>query len=253
MKKLWERSPISIKGVGHNLATLAKPQGQIPAPLPWTERWLRHRRLPLAGRPDVVDRMEGDLWVVDLKTGLSQSEPSPAQRQQLLFYCELVRSEVGQFPKMAAVESTRGERYSFRVEPDEAQEVVDRALAMLNTLNSAWEGGLSDSLANPSESTCGWCPFRPVCGPFFNAYEQSWPIAHALLFRVDSLNHGLHGYEVEATVVQPLWRKNEGVHVVGFPFDVEPRTGDLWGAADFAGRANSAVAAWNTRLAKWGA
>jgi hypothetical protein len=62
---------------------------------------------------------------------------------------------------------------------------------------------------------------------------------------------GLHGYEVEATVVQPHWRANEGVHVVGFPFEVKPKTGDLWGIADFTGRANSAVGAWNTRLAKW--
>ena len=124
-------------------------------------------------------------------------------------------------------------------------------MVMFRTLNSAGIAGLSESLANPSEATCGWCPFRPICAPFFEAYDESWSIAHALLLQVVSVRMGLHGYAVEAIVLQPGWRATECMHVVGFPFEVKPRAGDVWGAADFTGRANSAIGSWNTRLAKW--
>jgi hypothetical protein len=174
MKKLWERTSTSKEKVSHQAVYGSKAQGSRSVPLPWTERWLRHSSLPLAGRPDLVEMEDGEVRVVDLKTGLAQSEPSPAQRQQLLFYCKLVRSELGESPTVAAIESTRGERFSFPVEESEVQKVVDRAIFMLSTLNSANAEGLAESWASPSESTCGWCPFRPVCGPFFDAYDESW-------------------------------------------------------------------------------
>jgi len=168
-----------------------------------------------------------------------------------MLYSELVRSTLGESPTLVAVESTRGQRFSFAVVADEVQEVVNQAIAMLHRLNSAGYEGLNESEASPSAATCGWCAFRPVCGPFFNTYDESWPIAHGLLFRVRSVVQCLHGYEVEATVLKPRWRANEDVHIVGFPFDSRPEAGEVWGAADFAGRANSAVAAWNTRVARW--
>jgi len=189
--------------------------------------------------------------VIDLKTGLRQSEPNLPQRTQLLLYCELARSELGVRPTLAAVESTRGQRFTFNVDWEEVQDAVDHAVTKLECLNSGHGDGLAESLATPSEKACGWCPFRLTCGPFFDSYDESWLIAHALLFRVRSVAQCLHGYEVEATVLKPQWRVNEHVHIVGFPFDSKPEAGEVWGAVDFAGRANSAVAAWNTRVAKW--
>ena len=250
MRKLWERSPASV---GHKVAPPSgAPQSKhsIP-PLPWRERWIRHGTLPLAGRPDLVEQVDGKVCVIDLKTGLRQSEPNLAQRTQLLLYCELVRSELGLRPTLAAVESTRGQRFTFDVDWEEVQDVVDHAVTKLECLNSGHVDGLAESLATPSAKACGLCPCRPICGPFFNIYDESWPTAHALLFEVRSVAQRVHGYEVEATVLKPRWRANEDVHIVGFPFDSRPEAGEVWGAVDFAGRANSAVAAWNTRVAKW--
>lgn len=223
LRKLWERNPSPPEGTRYRTNENRATQGSAPVPLPWVERWLRHSTMPLAGRPDLVMRAEGELCVVDLKTGLAQSEPSLAQRSQLLFYCELVRSALGELPTAAAVESTREQRFPISVTDEEVQAVVDQAITMLKTLNSACESGLTETLASPSESNCGWCHFRPVCRPFFRAYDQSWPIAHALLFRVDYASSGIHGYEVEATVVLPHWRAGERVHAVGLPFGTEPK------------------------------
>lgn len=250
MRRLWERNTRSVKRVTHETHPV-KSGLREPPPLPWREYWIRHRTLPLAGRPDLVERIEEILVVIDLKTGLRQADATASQRTQLLLYCELIRSEIGECPAQASVESTRGELFSFAVDDQQIEEVVDRALTTFNSLNTATEQGLNESFATPSEAACGWCPFRPICGPFFNAYDQSWPIAHALLFRIRSVRQGVHGYEVEADVVQPQWRAGEAIHIVGLPFPSPPSDGDVWGAVDFAGRANSAVSAWNTRVAKW--
>jgi PD-(D/E)XK nuclease superfamily len=105
--------------------------GGRPPPLPWRERWLRHPHLPLAGKPDLVERVQGEIWVVDLKTGLKQEESTPPQRRQLLIYCALVEATLGELPSYAAVETTQNERHSFAVEPREVEGVVGDALGIL--------------------------------------------------------------------------------------------------------------------------
>jgi hypothetical protein len=246
MRKLWLRNAGSPGETIPRKRGHAKASGQLLPPLPWRERWLRHKTLSLAGRPDLVERNQGTVWVVDLKTGLQQAEPTDSQRTQLLFYCALVESALGELPSHAAIESTRGCRHSFVVEAQEVQNVVEHALTMLEQLNASGTQGISRALAAPSPTACGWCSFRPVCRPFFQAYDERWPISHALLFRIQAVAHGRHGYEVKAMVMLPRWRKNEMVHLLGFPFDTQPQPGEIWGAVDFAGRATSAVAAWNT-------
>lgn len=250
VRRLWERST-------HTVDLGTRPRGPAPkgsgglTSLPWREKWLEHPHLSLAGRPDLVERVRGEVWVVDLKTGLGQEEPTPAQRSQLLFYCALVGATLGELPSRAAIGTTRTDRYSFVVDDDEVQNVVDQALNTLERFNTQAADGLSEFLAAPSQSACGWCPFRPACRPFFVTYDETWPIAHALLFRVEAVEHSLHGYGVEASVLLPRWRANERVHLLGFPFRDPPAVGEVWGATDFAGRASSAVAAWNTRVSKW--
>ncbi len=250
MRKLWERNstPLEPYAAHPGYAVSGRP---LAARLPWRERWLRHPHLPLAGKPDLVERVQDNLWVVDLKTGLRQGAPTSAQRRQLLFYCALVEATLGQLPSYAAVETTRNQRHSFAVETSEVQRVVGEGIGLLTSINTQAAEGLNESLAAPSPESCGWCAFRPACRPFFEAYDETWPIAHVLLFRVESVSDSNHGYSVEASVLLPHWRSGEHVHLLGLPFDRTPADGEFWAAANFAGRASSAVAAWNTTLWKW--
>lgn len=251
MRKAWEHSTGWPTHRASSHAHAVRKGGESPQ-LPWTERWLRHPHLGLAGRPDLVERVDGEVWVVDLKTGLKQDEPTPAQRTQLLFYCALVEAALGQLPAQAAVQTTCGDRHSFRVDACEVQDVIAAASSMLERINEPSPEGLAVSMASPSGEACGWCPFRPACGPFFDAYDETWRIPHALVFGVQAVDQSPHGYIVRATVKRPRWRANEEVHVVGFPFERAPAAGDLWGAMNFVGRASSAVAGWNTTVFQWG-
>lgn len=252
MGKFWQRSTQSCapQSLGGGGGQGSKKSGS-PPPLPWREQWLRHPKLPLAGRPDLVERVQDEVWVVDLKTGLKQGEPTPAQRSQLLFYCGLVEASLGVSPTGAAVQTTGGQRHSFAVDPAQVHEVMDAAVAMLDRVNAVGAEGLSDSDATPSVSACSWCAFKPACGHFFDAYDETWSIPHALLFEIQTADVSPHGVSVEATVRQPDWRAREKVHILGFPFGSRPEVGETWGAVNFAGRSSSAVALWNTTVFKW--
>jgi len=247
IRKAWLRyGPGTV-----NLATPASMSGVGPPPLPWRELWLSHPFLPVAGQPDLVERVEGKLWVVDTKTGLRQGEPSAGQRDQLLLYCALVQSKLGEMPAFAAIETSRGERYSFAVDPNEVESLLERAVDVLDRFNSAAVAGLDVGLASPSPEACGWCPFRAACHPFFQAYEESWEISDAVLFMVESVDVHQHGAHVEGVVLLPSWRAERSFTSTGFPFQPLPTPGETWGAVDYVGTGSSAVAAWNTLTFKW--
>lgn len=252
MRENWERatgSPrpprVRFNGTSSTQSATARP------PLPWRERWLQDPQWLLAGKPDLVEERVEGVWVVDLKTGLGQAEATPEQRQQLLFYCALVEAELNELPSHAAIETTQGARFPFAVDSPEVQDVRERALRVLEQVNAANHQGLPMAVANPTSEACGWCPFRPACAPFFDAYDETWPIPHALLFEVVSADTSAHGYSVEAIVQLPRWREGENVHVVGFPFDKPPQAGERWGSVNFAGLASSAIAQWNTTIFEW--
>lgn len=246
MRKAWRRFESSSPVV----QTKPLEGGGLP-PLPWRERSLDHPNLPLRGEPDFVDRVDGKLWVVDTKTGLNQEDPTPSQRDQLLFYCALVEANLGEIPDIAAIETSRGERYSFPVDPTEVEKVVQQALAVLARFNAAAANEFSENLASPSAEDCGWCPFRPACGPFFQAYDKTWEIPHAVLFTVSAAHVGEQGKIVEGVVQLPLWRADQKFTSLGFPFPALPSTGEAWGATDYVGRGDSAMAVWNTMIHRW--
>lgn len=252
MRKAWERA----RGVSKSPRVQVGGERASPSlasmpPLPWRERWLQHPQWPLAGKPDLVERHADGVWVIDLKTGLSQAEATSEQRQQLLFYCALVETALNELPSHAAIETSQGIRHPFEVDRQEVQDVCDRALDILKQVSDIGDSGLASALADPSLEACAWCSYRPACAPFFEAYDEAWPIPHALVFDVVSRDTSAHGYSVEAVVQRPRWREGQHVHIIGFPFNEPPEAGERWGATNFAGLASSAIALWNTTVFQW--
>lgn len=71
MCKTWERNTAWPTHGASGPAQGRLKEAQ-PPPLPWRERWLRHPHLGLAGRPDLVERVDGEVWLVDLRRALSK-------------------------------------------------------------------------------------------------------------------------------------------------------------------------------------
>ena len=251
IRKVWQQAKTgsTTDFAGGHIKTSAF--GELNPPLPWRGRWLAHPVLQLAGRPDLVRRVDGALWVIDLKTGLHQGEPTAVQKAQLLLYCALVEANLGEMPARAAVETTRADHHSFRVEGSAVREVVGAASAALAGFNAAAAKGLGDDLAQPSVTNCAWCSFRVACRPFFERYDPSWAIADALVIMVDSIYVEKDRSHMKAVVQQPEWRCGERVDLIGFPFRTTPAPGQVWATADFVGQGSSSVASWNTTTHRW--
>lgn len=245
IRKAWLRSESA-----HAARRAATHSGALP-PLPWRELPLKHPSLPLSGQPDLVERIEGKIWVVDTKTGLQQSDPSSEQRDQLLIYCGLVQAILGEMPSVAAIETSRGERYPFAVDPNEVKILLDRAVDMLKRFNSAAADGFDESLASPSAEACGWCQFRIACHPFLRAYDHTWQISHAMLFTVESVYVWERHLCVDGVVALPYWRAAQKITLIAFPFQPVPAVGEMWAAADYVGTGSSTRAAWNTTTFRW--
>jgi hypothetical protein len=81
----------------------------------------------------------------------------------------------GGWPNLASIQTADGRRLSFPVQRDDAESTVAEALTSLEAYNHAANDDTPPSLlASPSSDTCRHCPYRGVCGPFFQALGPTW-------------------------------------------------------------------------------
>lgn len=145
---------------------------QMPGPgFPWIERKLEDPDLGIFGTPDRVDVRNGQLRVIDLKSGVHQGDIQDSQRRQLLLYAHLVDVACGQLPVVGVVESASGREKSFSIESVAVTAAVQAAQHVIANFNGAVAAG--DVAAHPDEAACRWCPFRTVCQPYWNSDAKS--------------------------------------------------------------------------------
>jgi hypothetical protein len=153
----------------------AGPTGPTPAaalPLPWVERRLEAGQL--FGTPDLVEEVDGQLRVVDLKAGVHQNETTPSQRRQLLLYASLVYSELGRLPDACVIRDARGTETTINV----TQSEVDTVRAEAESAGAAFNVSITTpqgAPARPSKENCRWCDYRVVCSDYWRTRESDWP------------------------------------------------------------------------------
>jgi hypothetical protein len=128
----------------------------------------------LRGRPDRVEGPPGNRTVIDLKTGLAQSDASPEQRRQLLLYAHLVQASTGDLPRQIAIEDAAGRRWQEPITPDLVNAAVAEVTRAREGYKRAESRGALPTLARPAPDTCRWCPYRPVCEPYWANLEKAW-------------------------------------------------------------------------------
>jgi RecB family exonuclease len=141
---------------------------------PQIEDSLADPSLNLAGRPDRVEGPPGNRTVVDLKTGLAQSDASPEQRRQLLLYAHLVQASTGDLPRQMAIEDAAGRRWQEPVTPELVNAAVAEVMRAREEYERAENRGILPSLARPAPDTCRWCPYRPVCEAYWANLMNAW-------------------------------------------------------------------------------
>ncbi|RYJ07382.1 MAG: PD-(D/E)XK nuclease family protein [Actinomycetales bacterium] len=147
------------------------PSASVPA-LPWVERMLQDQTRGIRGVPDRVERSDGALRVVDLKSGAGQSAVTPDQRRQLLVYAHLVNEEIGYLPHECVVVDVRGRETCVAVGAAQVRESVEELEALRDGFSASLATGAVP--ASPSPSACAWCPFKIVCKTYWQARNETW-------------------------------------------------------------------------------
>lgn len=128
----------------------------------------------LRGTPDWVQQSGGAIRVLDFKTGLNQADASEDQRRQLLLYAHLVRVKTGRLPDGCALVNGAGREHLVEVDVAAIDEALAAAVAAVDDYNRHVSHGDLHQLARPSQEACRWCPFRPVCRPYFETRQPEW-------------------------------------------------------------------------------
>lgn len=108
-----------------------------PGPLPWREVRLVDPKRRLSGVPDLVERIDGLLTVVDYKTGLRRRGLEESHSNQLLLYCALVEYVLGELPARAQIRTASGDVIDVNVDPTSVSTSVSRAQRALSLIDGA--------------------------------------------------------------------------------------------------------------------
>ena len=163
------------------LRKLSATQDEEPSPrstrtspghgFPWIERKLEDPATGIFGTPDRVELRDGQLRVVDLKSGVHQAGIQETQRRQLLLYAHLVDVACGRLPAVGVIESAAGGETSFPIESIAVSGAVRQAQQAIAGFNAAAASG--EVHANPDAAECRFCAFRTVCLPYWDSDAKS--------------------------------------------------------------------------------
>jgi RecB family exonuclease len=140
-----------------------------------TEQPLANRDGRLQGRPDLIVRAGGALWLVDYKTGAVISrdtrEPRESYVRQLRLYAYLAAESLGQWPQRALLVPLQGPVVDVEIDPDACANHADEALEQLAVFNAH---APDSPPASPAPETCQWCPYAAVCPAFWSHCDEQW-------------------------------------------------------------------------------
>ncbi len=138
------------------------------------------RKIPIAGRFDLAERREGgggegkeghEIRFIDYKSGRSEGYKNPptlggGERLQADLYVRCAAGRFGEKVTSSAAYAFPSERGGYRIAHIPAETIEgrrDEVKALLGFYAEAMESGRL--FPTPSEGTCRFCEFVPVCGP----------------------------------------------------------------------------------------
>lgn len=173
----------------------------------------------LIGRADRVEHSGDQTRIVDLKTGLSQGEPTQQQRRQLLLYAWLVKATTGSWPSTVVLEIATGHQYAEAVDRAEVESVLAALSGLIARYNAAVATGRPkdvEALASADAQTCHRCPFRIVCRPFWSSLTTSWdPPQRAVLGTIEAPGQAANGFHADVFADSPVDQRGTTWRVAG--------------------------------------
>jgi len=150
------------------------PSAQGPIASIGLERPLAAPDHRLRGRVDRIDRVDGGLRVVDIKSGKVTDGIQTAYRRQLLLYAVLVHADTGEWPKEISIEPVTGQPITIALDPAEALEAAAEVNVAIDSYNKHLDHDSIISAARADPETCRFCPYRTTCAAYWAAVQPAW-------------------------------------------------------------------------------
>ena len=139
------------------------------------ENEMRDASINLVGRADRIERRDDHVAVIDLKTGVEVDSISDENRQQLMLYAHLYRTEHGALPDSIVVMNASGTRFEEPIDHDGLDQVISEFKEVTAKFNDAASlGNDLTPFATPSAKSCRWCSYRVVCARYWDAIQPDW-------------------------------------------------------------------------------
>ena len=220
-------------------------------PLPWVEVELLDKELGLVGTPDRVERRRDGVWVLDLKSGWAQADPTDAQRRQLLLYVHLVEVNLGERPVGAAIDARKG-LFPLTWNETDVEILVEDMVKLGKTFaEDAKEG--DELIANPAAETCRWCPYRAVCEPAAVALTEEDRLPLVVTGTVTGVGDVGGKQTVDFDIASPNWLPVPSARVIDVAWGSLPDVGDWIAMSNIhvSGDGRTLSGSWDTRTYTW--
>ena len=219
--------------------------------LPQVELRLEDARTRIFGYLDRLEEAQGQLLVVDVKSGVLQGDATDEQRRQLLLYASLVRAVLGRLPTSLLIQDAAGRRRPMEFTEADVDEAVRDVDDGREHLNLAIGGGTDlAQLAAPEPDHCASCSQRLACAPYWNALSSAWGHGSAL-GEVAGLTAGANGTTVRLLLTSPTDRAGSPMTLTGV--STSPAVGEVVAAIGFELTSSAFVmrGRWDSRVRPW--
>jgi CRISPR/Cas system-associated exonuclease Cas4 (RecB family) len=144
-----------------------------------SEKWFESKDKLLGGKMDLIIESEDRTEIIDFKTGAitedvlddngeAYQEIKDEYQDQLRLYAYLFFEGTGKFPTQLSLVDLAKQKFTVEFSEEECKSVYEEAKLLLIETNKCVD--TSTFKANPSETNCKYCLYRPACS-FYLQYQ----------------------------------------------------------------------------------
>lgn len=166
-----------------------------------SEKWLESKDNLIGGKVDLIIENGNYVEIIDFKTGAitqdylddegeTYSDVKEEYKEQLKLYAYLHFENTGVFPAKLSLVDLAKQKFEVEFTESECKIISDEAKNLLNATNECVRN--NSFSANPTETNCKYCLFRPACSFFLKKLETDFSF-NVVLGEIQDVKKFLNG------------------------------------------------------------
>lgn len=154
-----------------HLRTTSYPSVKMSKMKFYSEKWFESKDKQIAGKIDLIIDYDRDIEIIDFKTGAVTEnilddigeihEIKEEYKDQLKLYAYLYFENTGKFPNKLSLVDLSKQKFTIDFSRAECYTIFEAAKELIHSTNESIHN--QRFVANPSETNCKYCLYRPAC------------------------------------------------------------------------------------------